>query len=79
MWISRKKYESIMERLGDLERGFNAAQDNRAYEGIQRKELRAELVGLRDHFRTLVNSLGLVHRQTPAKEEYVKKGGPEHD
>ena len=77
MWISKKKYDRITERLGDLERFVNSSNDDRRYEAIDRREIRAGLKGLSEQFRLLVESLGMVHQATPAKEAYVKKGGPE--
>ena len=78
MWISKKKYERIMERLGDIERLASRVEYESNVKAIDHKGTRAEIAYLRDQFRVLVESLGLVHQQTPAKEAYVKKGGPEH-
>lgn len=75
MWIKREQYERLLERLGDLERFQDQAEGKQAIRECQ--SIRSEMSYLRDHFRVLLDSLGLVHHRTPAKEEYVKKGGPE--
>jgi hypothetical protein len=73
MWISSDTYERILERLRDLETFARQVNDARSTV----RDLRLELVTLRTQFNVLTDSLGLVHEQTPAKERYVKKGGPE--
>jgi hypothetical protein len=77
MWISKKEYERLVERIGKIEDdSYRSKVDGRV--ALQDTEsLRKELTYLREQVGVLIESLGLVYHKTPAKEAYIKKGGPE--
>lgn len=62
MWISKYKYNRIIERLDNLERAADVPYTSAPVGRLM---------------RMLMDHLGVNHRRTEAHDEIVKKGGPE--